>query len=292
MMQRLAEDFRPHVWMNAHSGMEALFMPYDHKATIPQGAAAAATFPLLQELNRLSCGGRCAVGSGGKSVGEAALPLPSCCTGQGAGEREKARETERERQRMRLCPLLSRARGRGRGSERGRVRGKDNVVIAGREPKHGLEAVRGHHCVPTVLMCPGDCRLFGAWHSHRLHVRRAEGAPGIHLGDFWGPDCPLQRLLPHVQPPDHAAPAAGAPGHAHRSCTAFLPLVLLILMLGMMRQNVPCIGGHWAAHQGRDNRLVIISVALPEAEQDPFVRVVLRHSLSMQADKHVLAGGD
>ena len=69
MMQHLASEFRPHVWLNAHSGMEALFMPYDHRPSIPTGAAAAATFKILQELNQLSCGGRCAVGSGGKSVG-------------------------------------------------------------------------------------------------------------------------------------------------------------------------------------------------------------------------------
>ena len=30
-MHALAKDFRPHVWVNAHSGMEALFMPYDHR---------------------------------------------------------------------------------------------------------------------------------------------------------------------------------------------------------------------------------------------------------------------
>lgn len=75
MLQRLAEEFQPHVWLNAHSGMEALFMPYDHKPSIPTGAAAATTFRMLQELNRLSCAGRCAIGSGGKSVGE---PCISC----------------------------------------------------------------------------------------------------------------------------------------------------------------------------------------------------------------------
>ena len=36
-MRRLAEALQPHVWVNVHSGMEALFMPYDHKATIPGG---------------------------------------------------------------------------------------------------------------------------------------------------------------------------------------------------------------------------------------------------------------
>ena len=39
----LATQFKPHVWMNVHSGMEALFMPYDHLAAIPKGATAQAT---------------------------------------------------------------------------------------------------------------------------------------------------------------------------------------------------------------------------------------------------------
>ncbi len=39
----LATQFKPHVWMNVHSGMEALFMPYDHLAAIPKGKTAEAT---------------------------------------------------------------------------------------------------------------------------------------------------------------------------------------------------------------------------------------------------------
>lgn len=39
----LATQFKPHVWMNVHSGMEALFMPYDHLASIPKGETAQAT---------------------------------------------------------------------------------------------------------------------------------------------------------------------------------------------------------------------------------------------------------
>ena len=34
------QSFKPHVWTSVHSGMAALFMPYDHQANIP-GAAAA-----------------------------------------------------------------------------------------------------------------------------------------------------------------------------------------------------------------------------------------------------------
>ena len=42
-MLGVARAFKPHVWMNAHSGMEALFMPYDHLPHIPEGEAAQAT---------------------------------------------------------------------------------------------------------------------------------------------------------------------------------------------------------------------------------------------------------
>ena len=47
---------------------------YDHLAHIPEGTAALATQDILQQLNNISCGGRCAVGSGGKSVGARAAP--------------------------------------------------------------------------------------------------------------------------------------------------------------------------------------------------------------------------
>ena len=34
-MLRTARALRPHVWASVHSGMAALFMPYDHRAQIP-----------------------------------------------------------------------------------------------------------------------------------------------------------------------------------------------------------------------------------------------------------------
>lgn len=34
MLHGLASQFRPHVWLNVHSGMEAMFTPYDHKAFV------------------------------------------------------------------------------------------------------------------------------------------------------------------------------------------------------------------------------------------------------------------
>ena len=30
----LARELKPHVWLNVHSGMEALFVPWDHKAEV------------------------------------------------------------------------------------------------------------------------------------------------------------------------------------------------------------------------------------------------------------------
>ncbi|KAH9560715.1 hypothetical protein CY35_06G121600 [Sphagnum magellanicum] len=69
ILLQLAKSFNPHVWVNVHSGMEALFMPYDHKAMLPLDQGAAAMQKLLQTLNGQHCSGKCVVGSGGTSVG-------------------------------------------------------------------------------------------------------------------------------------------------------------------------------------------------------------------------------
>ncbi|KAL4531539.1 hypothetical protein Ndes2526B_g04350 [Nannochloris sp. 'desiccata'] len=69
ILQSLAEQFKPHVWLNVHSGMEAMFLPYDHKNEIPKGPAADATLAILNQLNKDLCNGTCAVGPGGKTVG-------------------------------------------------------------------------------------------------------------------------------------------------------------------------------------------------------------------------------
>ncbi|XP_010935248.1 uncharacterized protein [Elaeis guineensis] len=37
IMRKLTKSFEPHIWVNVHSGMEALFMPYDHKNSTPSG---------------------------------------------------------------------------------------------------------------------------------------------------------------------------------------------------------------------------------------------------------------
>ena len=48
MLKTLLEEFEPHAWVNVHSGMEALFLPYDHKATEPEGPGADAMRDILR----------------------------------------------------------------------------------------------------------------------------------------------------------------------------------------------------------------------------------------------------
>jgi hypothetical protein len=107
MLRQLVHDFKPHVWLNVHSGarskhhsdassqrlihtdnyvkacatsflrfhttvfagMYGLFLPYDHVDHIPEGHSSRYTLKMLQELNEAACNGSCAVGSGGKTVG-------------------------------------------------------------------------------------------------------------------------------------------------------------------------------------------------------------------------------
>ncbi|XP_072148516.1 metallocarboxypeptidase A-like protein MCYG_01475 isoform X2 [Setaria viridis] len=69
IMRELSRSFKPHVWVNVHSGMEALFMPYDHKNTTPNGASAHLMWSVLENLNHRHFQDSCLVGSGGGSVG-------------------------------------------------------------------------------------------------------------------------------------------------------------------------------------------------------------------------------
>ncbi|KDD74903.1 hypothetical protein H632_c999p0, partial [Helicosporidium sp. ATCC 50920] len=72
LMLELAQRIRPHVWINVHSGMEGLFLPFDHVSNSPNGAEAAESDITLAALRRLNQGvlsSRCVVGPGGKSVG-------------------------------------------------------------------------------------------------------------------------------------------------------------------------------------------------------------------------------
>ena len=51
------------------SNYQALFMPYDHKNTIPAGLAGHVMKSVLEDLNRRHFQKKCLVGSGGGSVG-------------------------------------------------------------------------------------------------------------------------------------------------------------------------------------------------------------------------------
>lgn len=41
MLLTLAKELKPHVWLNVHSGMYALFTPYDHKGHVPNTTGEA-----------------------------------------------------------------------------------------------------------------------------------------------------------------------------------------------------------------------------------------------------------
>ncbi|XP_077220862.1 Zn-dependent exopeptidases superfamily protein [Tasmannia lanceolata] len=69
IMRKVSKSFSPHLWVNVHSGMEALFMPYDHRNTTPDGLASHIMRSMLEDVNHLHCQDKCLVGSGGGSVG-------------------------------------------------------------------------------------------------------------------------------------------------------------------------------------------------------------------------------
>ena len=60
--------FKPHAWVNVHSGMRALFMPFDHVAQEAPGAGGEGMRAILGALKERHCAD-CVVGSGGASVG-------------------------------------------------------------------------------------------------------------------------------------------------------------------------------------------------------------------------------
>ncbi|KAL7155632.1 hypothetical protein ABFS83_03G089200 [Erythranthe nasuta] len=68
-MRKLSVSFEPHIWVNVHSGMEALFMPYDHKNTTPEGIPSKIMKSMLEKLNHFHLKDHCLIGSGGGSVG-------------------------------------------------------------------------------------------------------------------------------------------------------------------------------------------------------------------------------
>ena len=69
ILKKLVEGFKPDAFINVHSGMEALFVPFDHRNTIADGIDVNATLKILKEIDSTFCEGRCSVGSGGGTVG-------------------------------------------------------------------------------------------------------------------------------------------------------------------------------------------------------------------------------
>ena len=63
----LAKNRRPHVYVNVHSGMHSLMMPWDHKPYMVKGHER--DMKLLSELNEKYCKGICKYGPGAKTVG-------------------------------------------------------------------------------------------------------------------------------------------------------------------------------------------------------------------------------
>ncbi|GLI70695.1 hypothetical protein VaNZ11_015636 [Volvox africanus] len=68
VLRQVAAEFKPHVWLNIHSGMEAMLAPWDH---LPEIAVEAR--PSVDILQRIffdiMANTTCVVGSGGKTVG-------------------------------------------------------------------------------------------------------------------------------------------------------------------------------------------------------------------------------
>jgi hypothetical protein len=69
MLKSLIEEFKPHAVVNWHSGMSALFTPYDHVARMPTGTGAEAMLDFIKKIDRAHCANACVLGSGGQGVG-------------------------------------------------------------------------------------------------------------------------------------------------------------------------------------------------------------------------------
>ena len=69
LLRELASGFTPHVWVAVHSGMCAVFMPYDRIGEMPTGPSAEAQFEILRTLKTENLLEECEYGPGGKTVG-------------------------------------------------------------------------------------------------------------------------------------------------------------------------------------------------------------------------------
>uniref|UniRef100_A0A7S3UAI7 Peptidase M14 domain-containing protein n=1 Tax=Picocystis salinarum TaxID=88271 RepID=A0A7S3UAI7_9CHLO len=65
----LVEEFRPHIWINFHSGMEGLFIPYNYKEKVPTTPLIDSVLGVLKIINDQYCSSKCAIGPGGNTVG-------------------------------------------------------------------------------------------------------------------------------------------------------------------------------------------------------------------------------
>jgi len=64
----LVRGFHPAAFINVHSGMFAMFAPYDHRLTVPDDDNARAQLEVLGRVRDAVCR-ECLVGAGGKTVG-------------------------------------------------------------------------------------------------------------------------------------------------------------------------------------------------------------------------------
>eukprot|EP00210_Caulerpa_lentillifera_P000773 g748.t1 len=69
ILNKLTEEFKQHVWIGVHSGMCAMFMPYDHIGELPNGTSAEAQLDILKSVKTTNLEASCQFGPGGKTVG-------------------------------------------------------------------------------------------------------------------------------------------------------------------------------------------------------------------------------
>ena len=51
VLEKLFKDVKPHAWVNVHSGMEAIFTPYDHKNVEPEGEYPDLARNIAEQIN-------------------------------------------------------------------------------------------------------------------------------------------------------------------------------------------------------------------------------------------------
>ena len=95
----LAQNRRPHVYVNVHSGMDGLLVPWDHKPFIVKGHER--TDRLLGRVSERFCAGKCIHGAGSATVG--------CVRGARAGGAAAPRPGRGRRPRLTPRPVRARA---------------------------------------------------------------------------------------------------------------------------------------------------------------------------------------